>query len=214
VASRAPSAVALTSGEVMALGERGYFLRDGVLGSIAARAIHTAVEALASAGRLRPAGVSRGTTYRVDPATRGDRIAWLDPDDVPAELAGLWEWFLALRDALNRDAYLGLDRLEVQAARYPGDGAGYRRHRDAFTASPGTVSGRRVTTIFYANPAWRPEHGGLLRLHLPDGAVDVAPLLDRALVFLSERVEHEVLPTWAPRCAVTAWFRACTTLAA
>jgi SM-20-related protein len=57
----------------------------------------------------------------------------------------------------------------------------------------------------------------VLRLH-PGGAddadastdvasVDVAPLLDRLLVFLSERVEHEVLPMRAPRWAVTAWFR-------
>jgi SM-20-related protein len=26
------------------------------------------------------------------------------------------------------------------------------------------------------------------------------------VVFLSERVEHEVLPTFAPRLAVTGWF--------
>jgi SM-20-related protein len=31
---------------------------------------------------------------------------------------------------------------------------------------------------------------------------------DRLLVFLSERVEHEVLLTRGPRRAVTAWFRA------
>jgi SM-20-related protein len=74
-----------------------------------------------------------------------------------------------------------------------------------------------VTAIYYANPGWRAEDGGALRLYVDgaDGAaastdvapVDVAPLLDRLLVFLSERVEHEVLPTRAPRWAVTAWFR-------
>ena len=41
----------------------------------------------------------------------------------------------------------------------------------------------------------------------PDGPVDVEPVLDRLLVFQSERVEHEVLPARAPRWAVTAWFR-------
>ena len=64
-----------------------------------------------------------------------------------------------------------------------------------------------MTAIYYANPAWRPEDGGVLRLHGGDGPLDVAPVLDRLLVFLSERVEHEVLPARAPRCAVTAWFR-------
>ena len=77
-----------------------------------------------------------------------------------------------------------------------------------------------MTAIYYANPGWRPENGGALRLHAHGtdgtdaadaatdaGAVDLAPLLDRLLVFLSERVEHEVLPTKTPRWAVTAWFR-------
>jgi SM-20-related protein len=53
----------------------------------------------------------------------------------------------------------------------------------------------------------------VLRLYPDAGAdghsepVDVEPILDRLLVFLSERVEHEVLPTRVPRRAVTAWFR-------
>jgi SM-20-related protein len=77
-----------------------------------------------------------------------------------------------------------------------------------------------VTAIYYVNPGWRPEDGGALRLHAQgtDGAdatdaatsaeaVDLAPLLDRLIVFLSERVEHEVLPTKSTRWAVTAWFR-------
>jgi hypothetical protein len=35
----------------------------------------------------------------------------------------------------------------------------------------------------------------------------VDPVADRVVVFLSEEVEHEVLPTRAPRRAVTAWLR-------
>ena len=45
-------------------------------------------------------------------------------------------------------------------------------------------------------------------MHLDAGPIDVAPVLDRLLVFLSEQVEHEVLPTHLPRRAITAWFRA------
>jgi SM-20-related protein len=199
---------ALTDAEIRALDERGWCLRDGVLGGPAAIRIHDAIEVLAAAGRLRPAGLSRGAAYRVDGAVRGDAIAWIEPDGVPAELAPLWAVFLALRAALNREAYLGLDRMEVQVARYPGGGAAYDRHRDAFPAPPGGRPNRRITAIYYANPAWHPEEGGALRLHGDDGPIDVAPLLDRLLVFLSERVEHEVLPARVPRRAVTAWFRA------
>ena len=64
-----------------------------------------------------------------------------------------------------------------------------------------------MTAIYYANSTWSPEVGGLLRLHVSAGPIDVAPMLDRLFVFLSERVEHEVLPARAPRCAITAWFR-------
>lgn len=210
MAAPALPALTLADGEIAALGDRGYFLRDDVLGGPVAQAVHDAVEALAARGRLRPAGVSRGPSYRVDPGTRGDAIAWITPDDAPPPLAGLWAWFVGLREALNRQAYLGLDRIEMQVARYPGGGTGYRRHRDAFARLPGLTPQRRITAIYYANPGWRPEDEGLLRLWLPGGPIDVAPLLDRVVVFLSERVEHEVLPARASRRAVTAWFRART----
>ena len=198
----------LTDDEIRALHERGWFARDALLGHSAAMRVHDAVETLAADGRLRPAGVSRGTAHRVDDAVRGDAIAWIETDGAPLELAPLADAFVWLRDGLNHAAYLGLDRIEIQVARYPGGGARYERHRDAFRTQPGSSPNRRVTAIYYANPGWRPEDGGLLRLHVDGVTHDIAPVLDRLLVFLSERIEHEVLPAREPRRAVTAWFRA------
>jgi SM-20-related protein len=157
---------------------------------------------LADAGALRRAGLGRGATRRLDRETRGDEIAWLDPADPPPPLADLCLAFVELRDGLNRAAYLGLDRFDVQVARYPGGGAAYQRHRDAF---PGQAN-RRLSAIYYPNPDWQPGHGGCLRLHLPEGPLDVEPVLDRLVAFPSEDVEHEVRPALAPRWAVTAWF--------
>jgi SM-20-related protein len=91
----------------------------------------------------------------------------------------------------------------VQLARYPGGGARYERHRDAFSGGPS----RRLTAIYYLNDGWSPADGGALRIHADDGAVDLAPTIDRLVVFLSERLEHEVLPAFAPRLAITAWYR-------
>jgi SM-20-related protein len=192
----------LMAPDVRALDMPGVLVRDGWLGRVAAEAVLGEVEALVRAGALRPAGVSRGAHHRLDAATRGDAIAWLTPEAAGPAVAGLLARFHALREALNREAYLGLNRTEVQLARYPGGGARYRRHRDAF---PGR-SNRRVTALYYLNPGWRPEDGGLLRCHLDGGPLDVAPVADRLVCFLSERVEHEVLPALAPRLAVTAWF--------
>jgi SM-20-related protein len=192
----------LLAPDVHALDSPGVLVRDSWLGPGTVGAVLREVQTLVRAGALRPAGVSRGAHHRLDAETRGDAIAWLASETAGPALAALLAAFDGLRDALNREAYLGLARTEIQLARYPGGGAGYRRHRDAF---PGR-SNRRVTALYYLNPAWRPEDGGQLRCHLDGGPLDVAPVADRLVCFLSERVEHEVLPAFAPRLAVTAWF--------
>jgi SM-20-related protein len=186
-------------GEIHQLGDLGFFTRDALLGEAGALALAAEAERLAREGGFEPAGVSRGESHRLDPAVRGDEIRWLEPATFPEVHAA----FDRLRQELNEGAYLGLGRFDVQLARYAGEGEGYQRHRDAFTGGP---SSRRLTAICYLNPHWRPEHGGVLRLHLPSGPVDVEPRLDRLVVFRSELVEHEVLPARAPRFAATAWY--------
>jgi SM-20-related protein len=179
----------MTPDEVSALGERGLFVRENFAGGQAARRAREIVEQL----ELREAGVGRERTQVT--SVRGDRIAWMEPR------GEIHDRFEALRLELNHDAWLGLERFDVQAARYHA-GAAYAPHRDAFRGGPS----RRVTAIWYLNEGWVPAHGGLLRLHLDGGAHDVEPTLDRLLVFLSEKIEHEVLPAAATRVALTAWY--------
>jgi SM-20-related protein len=194
--------VALEASEVQALGERGVFVRDGFLGRALASAVRGELDRLEPA--LRPAGMGRGAPAR-DARKRGDAIVWLDGAAAGPALAALHRALETLGHDLHRQAYLGLSTPEIQVARYPGGGARYVRHRDVFREAVGPQ--RRVTAIVYLNPGWDESAGGVLRLHLPDGALDVAPLLDRLVVFRSETVEHEVLPTYAPRWAATAWYR-------
>lgn len=169
------------------LGERGWYMRDGFAG----RAVALAALEHARGLQLSPAAIRRQRAQ--DTSVRSDHTTWLD--DSP-----LHPCFEALRLELNRTAYLGLTRFDVQLARYDAGGH-YARHFDAFPGS----DNRRVTAIVYLNPDWVPAHGGQLRLHV-EPPHDVEPLLDRLVVFSSERVEHEVLPSFAPRFAVTAWF--------
>ena len=125
-----------------------------------------------------------------------------------------------LRIVLERMAELGAelrrscpslqlaDRTSVQLAWYPGDGTGYVKHLDSGRASSGSTaeelkkSRRKVTALYYLNPDWCVRDGGQLRLFLRPDAVstradgakiwDIAPTLDKLVIFRSDLVEHEV----------------------
>jgi SM-20-related protein len=186
----------MTDDDIRALGDGGLVCEDGWLGRDVALRVSAAAVPL---GAMRPAGVSRDR--RVHPDVRSDEIGWLPDTGGPPELQALVDRLEALRSTLNA-AWLGLGRFELQLARYR-PGARYARHRDAFARDPA----RRVTVVYYLNADWRDEDGGALRVHLADGVVDIAPLLDRMVVFRSEIVEHEVLPARRDRWAITAWYR-------
>lgn len=138
--------------------------------------------------------------------------------------------FVALRDELKRALGFVASRVSMMVARYPGGGARYARHLDAIPEHKGAK--RRLTVIYYANPDWNPDDGGCLRTYFPEsvgskipgaqksveavrGGVsevprpwlfDVEPRLDRLVLFASEWLEHEVLPSYAERHSVTGWF--------
>jgi len=117
---------------------------------------------------------------------------------------------------------------EIQLAYYEGNGRGYDRHRDAFPDSGkdendkepensnevdlGAVSihQRRITAIIYFNNEWKESSGGKLKIFLTEAqggdTLEIEPLPGRMVIFLSGAVDHEVLPAFAPRVAITSWF--------
>jgi len=188
--------------EIVALGERGWFLRDGFVGSAVTAAARQEAEGMT----LRSAGMGRGQGYHLSMDERGDEIAWLDRTAATPAIGAIIDAFDALRTALNETAYLGLTRFDVQLARYA-PGGRYVRHRDAHGIHTGLTQRRLVTAILYLNPAWTPADGGQLRIYPdPDPATDIPPLSDRLVVFLSPRIDHEVLPSSTRRFALTAWY--------
>jgi len=153
--------------------------------------------------RLQSAGVGRGHERIVAPDVRRDRLVWLDGQT--SLQAGLLARLESFRGYLNRRLFLGLRHFECQFAVY-GPGDYYRRHLDSFRGA----ATRIVSLVLYLNPVWPPEAGGQLRLYMPDDRsqwMDVEPSGGRAVVFLSEDVPHEVLPTAIPRYSVACWFR-------
>ena len=196
-----PGVLSLSAAEVHRLGDGDVVVRDGFLGAAGALVAAAALRELDAAGALTPAMIGRERRHRPD--VRGDRTAWFAELELPVGLRPLFPAFEALRLLLNAEAWLGLQRFELQLACYAGDGARYAPHTDTFAGG----AGRRVTAIVYLNPGWSQADEGLLVAQTPRGPVRIEPILDRLVLFLSDRVVHEVEPTWAPRLAATAWFR-------
>ena len=81
-------------------------------------------------------------------------------------------------------------------------GAHYRRHLDSYD---GKDIPRIVTVLLYL--VWEPRAAGELRAFVgePPAARDIAPVPGRAVVFMAQEVEHEVLRSQGERFALTLW---------
>lgn len=154
-----------------------------------------------ASGDFRAAAVGAGARRAVRPEIRGDEIAWLLRPESDAELEVLAR-LDRLRERLNRELTLGLEDFECHYAIYPA-GAGYVRHLDR---SPGGAE-RVVSAVLYLNERWQPGDGGELVIFAEDGATVVPPRAGTLVLFLSERLEHEVRTARRMRLSLTGWFR-------
>lgn len=167
-----------------------------------ARALAAECRARAAQGELAPASVGRGQGQEVREGIRGDRILWIDPGQSEAcdQYLALME---SLREALNRDFYLGLEDFECHFAQYP-PGSFYRKHLDRFRDD----DRRTVSAIIYLNEEWGADDGGELRIYLDDDSErDIPPVGGSLIVFMSADLPHEVLAAKRERLSVTGWFR-------
>jgi len=158
-------------------------------------------------GQFEKAAVGKGDQKQVRAEIRSDEVLWMDPAALSPLQAIFWEKVAEVQQVLNRRCFLGLKSFEGHFARYP-IGSFYKRHLDQFHAVPHRI----VTVILYLNESWTEADGGQLRMYFPqeDGSErleDVLPLGGRLVVFLSEEIPHEVLPTLKERISITGWLR-------
>lgn len=186
------------------LAERGWSLQRSFLSSDVTHELADECRRREAEGALAPAGVGRGEAQAVREGIRGDQIQWLEAGQ-SAVCDDYLQLMDELRQALNRELFLGLEEFECHFAFYP-PGAFYQTHLDRFRDD----DSRCVTAVLYLNPDWQAEHGGALRMHFADGAQsDIPPLAGNLVVFLSGEFPHEVLETQVDRLSLTGWFRRC-----
>jgi len=158
---------------------------------------------LIEADRLHQAGIGRDSDFHLDRSIRGDRVFWLTRDR-PAQQEFL-ERMERLRLALNRSLFLGLFEFEAHYAHYP-PGARYRRHYDSFRGA----ANRLVSSVTYLTENWQPGDGGELVIYAGESdriEATVEPRAGTFVLFLSEEVPHEVLPSHTHRTSIAGWFR-------
>jgi len=193
-----------------ALVERGWYVREQAFAPALIDALRVDLDALIDADRLKRAGIGREQDFQIDREVRRDWIFWLTRRR-PVQ-AGFLDVAETLRLALNRRLFLALFEFEAHLALYP-PGAFYRRHFDAFKRQ----ANRIVSLVLYLNADWQPGDGGELVLYdTADASAEIVRIAPRAgtlVLFMSEEIEHEVLPTTTDRASIAGWYRLNTTTA-
>jgi SM-20-related protein len=132
---------------------------------------------------------------------RGDTTLWLDDPTCGNVASQFLKALNSLRLILNQQLMLGLTSVEAHFASYAA-GTSYSRHRDSFQDNDIRV----LSLVCYLNKDWPKDAGGELRLHLPGGVKDIIPERGTVVIFLSDEIEHEVLPSTQSRYSIAAWF--------
>ncbi len=188
------------------LAQQGWYVCPNFLDAETVKALRQQMFQAWQAGQFRHAGIGRGDSFKIRPQIRNDQVMWLDQASATESLASYFAALEDLRTSINRQLYLGLFDYEAHYAVYP-PGSFYKKHLDQFRGT----GLRTITTTFYLNDNWLPEHGGQLRLYtnpiVPTEFIDIPPAAGTLATFLSAEFLHEVLPAKRERLSITGWFR-------
>jgi SM-20-related protein len=182
------------------LAEHGYSVTDGFLNDAEIENILALPEFKGNLEHLKKAGIGKSQQQHINESVRGDYIRWVDKNSSAPGLQVYLGRLQQLIHFLNEHLFLSLKDYEVHLTIYPA-GSFYKRHIDQFSRD----DHRKLSVICYLNYAWQESDGGQLRMHLPNGPLDLLPIAGRLVCFRSDQVEHEVLPASRARLSVTGW---------
>jgi len=182
------------------LADHGYAVINQFLSQQEVDAILQIEEFQSEGTGFKKAGVGNSKSLQIQEAIRGDFIQWLDKKNSPTSIQTYLNRLEELVKFLNQALFLSLKDVEVHMTVYPA-GSFYKRHLDQFKQD----DHRKLSVICYFNNDWKEEHGGQLRMYLPDRSLDVLPTAGRLVIFRSDQIEHEVLPATRSRLSITGW---------
>ena len=202
----------ITPAVASALAREGYAVVDDLLEPPTTAALHREVVALHAGGHMTPNAthlVTNGKTQLLE--KRGVFEAEAHTLNTGgAATAPLLRALATDRTLLTLLTIYGEGRRsadlvgQVLKIQYnAGDGACFPMHCD----TDSELDGRRVSALFYLQPAWKPGDGGELVLypHPTKAAVTLAPLGGRCVLFSAADMLHRVMPSAVPRACFTLW---------
>jgi SM-20-related protein len=183
-----------------ALAENDFVVIDDFFSSSELTQLLTYFEQKSDQGVFQKAAIGSSGNELIINAIRGDYTYWLDRQQ-DRELEWLYDVLHDLRMRINRGCYLSLSDFEFHFAHYP-PGGFYKKHLDQFAER----NNRMISVVIYLNEQWNPGDGGELRVYPSGGVVqDIAPILNRCVLFRSDTLYHEVLLAQTSRKSLTGW---------
>lgn len=169
------------------------FLPDELLNSLERKFIINENKQLFEPAKIGSADVEKRITE-----IRSDYTYWLDRDR-DSEIGPFFELIDELMYYCGEVLFLSLQGFEFHFARYP-IGGFYKAHLDQFDSR----SNRMLSMVIYLNKEWTSGDGGELCLIEPC-VKTIEPIYNRAILFRSDTVLHEVLTSNKPRRSITGW---------
>lgn len=182
------------------LAERGFAIADQFLSQTEVGTILSLDGFQTGREHFKKAGIGRQQQQQVNESIRGDYIHWIDKHASSPALSVYLDRVEGLMQYINQTLFLSLKDYEIHMTVYP-VGSYYKRHLDQFKKD----DHRKLSIICYLNEDWKEEHGGQLRIYLPDRPLDILPVAGRLVCFRSDQLEHEVLPATRERLSLTGW---------
>lgn len=181
------------------LADQEYVIMDSFLPEELLEAVLRILHEQQTLQTWQPAKVGNAQQEERVSEIRSDFTYWLDRErDTGAR--PFFDLVGELMDQLAQQLFLSLRGFEFHLAKYP-KGGFYKPHLDQFDSR----SNRMISLVIYLNDRWQVGDGGELCIHGTGEPLRVAPLMNRAVLFRSDTVLHEVLPAQAVRYSLTGW---------